>query len=689
MPSVPRYIPFPDTLYQLRRQYPSVLERVLLECTRCRQWCAVKALPVIPDVEPTGQPVAQAAADAMSIHLRNAQQEKARRRYEKAQAGGEWHSPRRRTSAEPLPSSVSRADTESEERLRAAILEQVVAAHEKRRKAAPPPPTLYIPNPCVYTCDSRNCQLGDLLVDLRQEWLGALNQDIRTDGDRSRKATGSDDQPGVPTADVLSLLQHRREALNEALAKELDLRRSGRLAGRRPPVVLQHGSSPEESDDGVGSSGNPSLSHDDLTNPNRTYGLMAWLQAAAAHLSHDDEATLTAFCWVTCELCGKLRRVAQPFPGGAPYICALSCSTIGSCEVSEMEGIENYTSGFAAEELRRAALACPLLPFPLRQEAATLLLGQPTSAISADSTAATRLMEDPLLRLLRTDAASFLIHRGGRRLPSANTLSPRNGCISPVTVSPHTSALATNALPLLKQLVAFSRKRLLGAALVRHVMLTPQEIQRKREAVLEKAFLSGEDLASEVATNAQPLPLLAGGAAKRTADNGHGAAPSSTVAHHSALTSRALAAQGSLQRHEVTHPSPYRSGSRKRSRSPEVPVQKQPALSAQPPIAQTKVVMPVTVEVVGSAPPPGKRKRGRPPTSRTAATVAAGVPVAKVRREPKEELARDVVHWVQCDRCGKWRIVPTRIPADVPFWECGMRVDGTTACEDPEDVENT
>ncbi|CCW63114.1 unnamed protein product [Phytomonas sp. EM1] len=52
-----------------------------------------------------------------------------------------------------------------------------------------------------------------------------------------------------------------------------------------------------------------------------------------------------------------------------------------------------------------------------------------------------------------------------------------------------------------------------------------------------------------------------------------------------------------------------------------------------------------------------KRKRGRPP-----------------RHNPQSE----VIYWVQCDLCNKWRIVSHPIPEGTTFWECKLRDDKTT-----------
>ncbi|EPY15457.1 hypothetical protein STCU_12012 [Strigomonas culicis] len=85
-----------------------------------------------------------------------------------------------------------------------------------------------------------------------------------------------------------------------------------------------------------------------------------------------------------------------------------------------------------------------------------------------------------------------------------------------------------------------------------------------------------------------------------------------------------------------------------------------------------RVTMEATAVAEAPAPPEATpaapRKRGRKPKTVEAAA------------EEKE-----VLHWVQCDKCDKWRIVPLAIPKHVTYWECSMRP--RTTCADPDDAQ--
>jgi len=57
--------------------------------------------------------------------------------------------------------------------------------------------------------------------------------------------------------------------------------------------------------------------------------------------------------------------------------------------------------------------------------------------------------------------------------------------------------------------------------------------------------------------------------------------------------------------------------------------------------------------------------------------------------EAADSAGMEVVHWVQCDRCNKWRIVPQRLPSSTVFWECSMRCTAggqRTTCADIDDA---
>ena len=103
-------------------------------------------------------------------------------------------------------------------------------------------------------------------------------------------------------------------------------------------------------------------------------------------------------------------------------------------------------------------------------------------------------------------------------------------------------------------------------------------------------------------------------------------------------------------------------------------------------------------EAAAASPPqrrPG-RPCGRPPKVKTELVEKTDGTVgkekrAKVNSGDDDADAWEVVHWVQCDRCSKWRIVPQRVPPRIKFWECKMRYDAArgraTTCDDPDDAD--
>lgn len=689
---LPRYIPLPDQLYHLRHRFPAVLHSVLLECTRCHQWVPVEVLPHIPEEVGVALATSQEAADRVQQQLGDRAQQNARAREEAKRSTLEWHSPRLRASLEASSSTAAvekgepnstkegretrgsrkpatddaSASPSTEQQLLRTLREFIAVAHADHAGSsgtslsavasataipgttganAAPPSRYYIPNPANFVCTWQECEKADLLLDVRQRWLGELyhalgqqsgatdsrtgskngppaapseeaNDDIRggrkrhteheTAASRSVKAvevpapivnTGgrtASPRPGVnafsPTSsmhlsnDVAdsglaalgAALREHRDALNERLSRELDVRRSERLlqsnsasrgGGAGGGGVGSRPGSPAEEDDPppfhtattAGSTGSQSAApsaavaatplsphdtppgaavdtvvptggankgrdHDDSEEGERRYRLQhSWVQAAVQHLLRDDDAVLSAFCWVVCERCGKTRRVAQPFPGGgAPFICALS-STAGSCAVPEEEAIVRYTCDYAENELRHMALSSPLLPYPLKQQYERLLqataycAADASSVVSATTAFSTTpppppsvpaLVEEPLLRLLRTDTAkrfyaaasptgqSSASSVGGGRGRSGSSAAVTGGDRSTATsgpvVSNGTPLVTPASLPLLRQLSLAMRKRSLGA-FARQLLLTPGEIRLKREDVLRHSILqSGE-----------------------------------------------------------------------------------------------------------------------------------------------------------------------------------------------------
>ncbi|KAG5495070.1 hypothetical protein JKF63_02123 [Porcisia hertigi] len=427
---------------------------------------------------------------------------------------------------------------------------------------------LYIPNPDTFICAGWQCAWGaDALADLRRDWMqkiyGALPMpSVGEDSLTLSSDVSSSSFPHSPVATFAEALQQRKAALNEALAQELDIGRS-RRGGR--VVVQRTGHTEHDSgdQDSLPTLSLPSSAAECDTELSRMQG--SWVRAAALHLlrssgvngsgsrhytaksmTEDDEAefsrrrpygveedshgnVLSAYCWAVCDACGKLRRVAQPFPGGAPFVCAMAVTSSSSCRahrsgsashpgsspgldhaccVSEMEGLMQCNMKLCEAELIYAALSSPFLPYPLRAQVASLSRQQTCAKEPAEQLSradmARALLSEPLLRTIRASVRESV----ARGTPTRND---NQRCHTSTTEKPcrKTSVLESNdpdaelteehflyrSLPILRELARTIKARS-RSTFVRQVQLTPAQIRAKREAVMRDSFLIGHQHAT-------------------------------------------------------------------------------------------------------------------------------------------------------------------------------------------------
>ncbi|TPP55579.1 CW-type Zinc Finger family protein [Leishmania donovani] len=849
----PRYIRLPDALYALRRRYPSVTESVFLECTRCHQWVAVPVLREIPNEIATAA-VSRSALGLDSISVRtgysgplhHTHQDALRRREELANdaAVPQWRSRRLQEKHSHLSrgdanhngeahGDVSRAATAtpqqaffesilqhlrcsrrpSQEGAEDSAMEASESARQRSRRHTP----LYIPNPDTFICAGWQCAWdADALADLRRDWLQTIYRAL----------------PMPP----------RKAALNETLALELDVGRSrrwgrgvGQRAGRSEHNLEIQDSLPALSLPGCAAESDTELS--------RMQG--SWVRAAALHLlrnsgsaaegclvtpvaGDDEEAetphhrhssveedsqenVLSAYCWAVCDACGKLRRVAQPFPGGAPFVCAMAVTTSSSCRaargsnaphceaasgldqactVSEVEGLLQCNMKLCEAELIYAALSSPFLPYPLRAQLSAL--GRRQTCFKGPPEPAKRLSRADVSRVLLSEPLLRTIQSSVRESASTSELDDADAQLA------EEELFLYRSLPILRELARSIKARSISA-FVRQLQLTPAQIQAKREAVMLTSFLSnhqhtpttGSDSGTEkrkpaavIATTseaertsaevkveegdtsstepAERLPPRPTRTRTRAPPAVQENAPAPAVVKKEPMKMQAASGSDIATPQPVGEPTPAwtrgkppqeagpRASERQEGLAYEAAPQ-QPALGAprkrgrtprQRPGEPSRPVVPgsqATAEATGVVTGVGtaslRRRRQRcenvplkeaKTAKSSVATAGKAETVGNVARSPasprrgrphgrppgsgsagrkRSQGAHDedaeakaengnkweVVHWVQCDLCSKWRIVPHRVPAKVKFWECKMRYDEqrgrATTCDDPDDAE--
>ncbi|EKF32492.1 hypothetical protein MOQ_003654 [Trypanosoma cruzi marinkellei] len=699
----------PEPLWALRHRFPNVTRSVLLQCVRCHRWVAQPVTKHPPD-EVATYPTRLEKAASKPKDDRHQQSRK-----EKKEPKEEWRSPRLRQHYQKVVDAVKpqkpRIQEEPKERI-----------------------SLYIPNPANFTCQWSYCALEDVWADLRSNWLGDLYATL--DGVKGNEEGSSSSSKSKR---LKRSPQFQKERLNEELTRELHGKRSERLAKK-----------PHNGKD-VKQENNESNGSEDEPPPREL------ILRQVNKLIHHDETVVASFCWVSCDRCGKLRHVDQPFPGGAPFVCALALN-IGSCSVPEQEGLGSVfcsetdhlsvgdkSVGIAGDEALRVAIEA-----------------QAFAATSAAAVAPTG------------NEAAKMTARGERRgfRRSAGGLS--SACKSRASVE--------LSLPLLRELTSALRKRALGT-FVKNIMMIPEEVRAKREEVARASLVVSEDTRHTDSVSPKREFRESDGKDAQNSNSQREERENQNQEQEEDEKKRGGttgeekytngAPDGTINRVAETHrgeeaPRPYRrlgcpprhalwktrEGTCPESLSTRVdPLPLKPSETtrsaevAELPTAvkleaagtpceisnsigtihespngnsakREKSVPPLEASTVSLADVPiresfAKNISGRKRTRRQSnledfgennndgnsihTTQAAKPQGAKRRgRKPRrvenddtsktanEEEEVEIIHWVCCDLCDKWRIVPEKISEDTEHWYCEMRGDGTT-CSDTDD----
>lgn len=597
-----RYVSLPAEIYALRDRFPAAADYVMLECKRCFQWVPVEVTQKIPDENPDNgfrMPSGSSSTNAKQKEARDGDEP--------------WHSLRLRArQAQSWSSSLGIPAKEGSERLSSSPAWNT---------------SLFIPNPASFVCSGILCAKGDQLREKRLEWLNTLysicKKGEKTDGKRqsSRQKIGETDLND-------SLVREMQELINEKLSSELDIRRSKRVAASNEHNDLRL----EET----------CISSEEMGKWLSTKGSISKesLESIVTLISAKDAVLSSCFCWVVCDCCGKIRRTAQPFPGGSPFVCALS--SVGSCAISEMKGIEMYNRMYTTQTLNQIELASSTLPH---------FVDVNSNSGHRDSKSQLNAYQtDPVMKLL-------LSH------PHFKS-SYVEGVVQENSVSGRGALSSQKLFPLLKDLTHAVRKKS-ASSFLKSVILNPKEIRKKREAVLAAMFQQDD---SEKSNAAPELPVES----KRQAPP---PPPSSPDANCAATIARCVKKEENESmesevlkstRHSLKEVQASENEHLKEEAEPidEVQSKEEKEKSDKEHINRTSSTLEVPIEdasptVSKDGKNGGTRKRGR---------------------KPKER----VIYWIQCDRCDKWRIVPRPIQPET--WECTMR-RGTT-CADPEDTQD-
>ncbi|RHW69227.1 CW-type Zinc Finger [Trypanosoma brucei equiperdum] len=396
----PPYIPLPEPLWELRRRFPSVTRTVLLQCIRCHRWVAQ---PVTKSPPQESEPEVTKEGEVTSLSIMKASNASGENESGEERDGEEeWRSPRLQLHYDKVVGYVKGNAGERS---------------GKKKELCP----YFIPNPAVFTCQWTYCELEDTWSDLRGKWLGELYAAMGSA--KNDNEGGSRKNGGVGD-------QEERKRLNLQLSRELHGRRSGRLAGGL------HGT--------AGTRGESTKVQECATESTHSGGMADRVD----NLVRSDEAVLAAFCWITCDSCGKLRRVHQPFPGGAPFVCSLALN-IGSCSVPEIDGV-------------------------------SAIFGSARGHSALNRKLAYRDGDAALRGAVKSDAA--VSHAKARQGTAQNSIGSQGH---------HPNSLESS-IPLLRSLTAAVRKRSLGG-FIKNILTTPDEVRSKREEVMKASLdLAGE-----------------------------------------------------------------------------------------------------------------------------------------------------------------------------------------------------
>lgn len=715
-----RYIPLPPELYSLRHKVPSSLHYLLLECQRCFQWIPVEVTSYIPEVLPCS-----------ALEVRDEQWIVSRRERNNTgvkDEGGEeercWRSPRLREHHGSHHLPVSSSSLSHGRRASGGVppeaAQQQHHVAQKDNKDGSEVPSLYIPNPQCFVCNGLMCEKGDRLLALRSEWLrtlyaSCLKEENYRGGDLPPFHTGD---PPV-TLHSEEGRQHLAKMLKTSLSEELDIRRSERLAGRKrqqEDSVYHHhhhqqvgesfaGHAWEEREDGmetfkiesengkwaptaevVLSSTSPSSSP--LHVDTGVVANSAFVRQMVKQAFQEDTALSSSFCWVMCERCGKMRRTAQPFPGGSPFVCALSVAK--SCRVSQIEGLRLYNQKYSDRMLERISLLSsgPGVHFPFQLEDDDSSSATPTARREAKSSREvlgetqkarahhslfSSSQNEPLLRwiigysqTLSSSPSSSSAKKGNRAQKSSHSLSPEEEMY----------------FPSLKVLTTAIRKKSMST-FVKKMVLDPKEIRKKRERIGCSMFLEGTTtISSSSEPPVSPPPpqqelsvslTHSGSSASQKVkgiDHGKNEKHSSPFVEERKknVENKHESATGQLSHHHSQPPS-----SLKHAKEEQHCGSNRVALSS------------FTSSSREEKPLSQKRKRNgvrnpEPTVKEDEKWPSNGEGISKKGRRKK--LNEEVIYWIQCDKCDKWRIVPRSIKPDK--WECSMRLN--TTCEDTDDA---
>ncbi|KPI87968.1 hypothetical protein ABL78_2959 [Leptomonas seymouri] len=504
-------------------------------------------------------------------------------------------------------------------------------------------PHLYIPNPDTFVCAGWHCAWDtDVLADLRKEWMGsiykalpipAISEELLS-STSSPLSLFSSSPPVSPELSSRELQLQRKAALNEALAEELHInrnRRPGRNYSARltrfcdldsegsslPPLSLptqQLSASSQAESPPAWSTSATANSRVNTTDSEMQLSRFqqSWVKAAALHLLRDggdgkeeegegsprprlpctspsasaaaednNGPLLSAYCWAVCDACGKLRRVAQPFPGGAPFVCAMAVTASSSsravrgggspssssaafantdmvasienaCSVSEVEGLIQCSIKLCEAELITAAMSSPFLPYPLKSQLNSLSVGNEGCGVRETTATGDRfsradvvrvLLAEPLLRTIQSSVTEAIVD-GTRSAPSPSGQAPNSkGHRAGAPVMAPTSASQKNrdakganegddgvhaasiflqrSLPILRELARSIKKRGM-ASMARKIQLTPAQIQAKREAVLRNSLLDGYQTGSNNSSSNNNCSAPVGSAVPVEAEKGKG-----------------------------------------------------------------------------------------------------------------------------------------------------------------------
>lgn len=688
-----RYIPLLPELYSLRHKIPSLLHYLLLECQRCFQWIPVEVISSIPEELP------YSALEARGERWIVPKRERNDNEGDGAEEEHVWHSPRLRahqgnqhaffSSFSSLPHERS-AKTEAS---RDGVHSEGAVLTERNDSVVNPP--LYIPNPQCFVCNGTMCEKGDRLLTLRSDWLRALYASCLKEGHGQRGTTLH-----VPDASTSQNSEHGRlqleNMMNTKLAEELDIRRSERLAGRKRHQE-QHELGEYSSFDGSGwverrdgrrrvkietdtetmetavgpppSSTGSSSSLSPLPN-DVVASTSAFLRQKVKETFQDDTALSSAFCWVVCDVCGKMRRTAQPFPGGAPFICALSVAR--RCTVSEAEGLRLYNQRYSERIASRISLLSsgPAVHFPfLFEDAVEAGVGtqEPLPFSSYQS--------EPLLRWIIAHH-----HRFSSGAPRPTGVKKDRRHKSSAATSSKREAEQENEMyfPVLKALTTAIRKKSIST-FVKKMVLDPAEIRRKRERIGCSMFLEGAT-SSEAPKSKESTELPSDALVPSTTSvkqlnvideelevelSGPGVAPVKTKQH----TGRDTVVADPALHHSNSH-APSSSTVQQADVHPlHLNKTSSPYSSCKTQERKNSLKREEKTETVALA----MKADGK-----------SAVGLSRRPRKSRENTKEEIIYWIQCDKCDKWRIVPR--PIKPKTWECSMR-PGTT-CEDSDDAKD-